>query len=404
VTLPNNCGESDSSSALKFGKDYPKSPLKRNKNSELNLHLNYIGYTFTDINKDNSPEIKRLINANIKNKTDLNTNKSSANNFCEGEKKVIKTSFIDYNSDLRSSHSSFGGRLDNNRHFHIKNQITYDKDKSKESPIDHMSIPNLDILSNYKKDIYTNQQIMKIKNSLGNIKYTDLKTRKNSIDSFNKKSDKDNFIMEKNIINNEANFDIKQNLEKYLNNEINLDSINMEELKKFIKSKAKTAELKNKINNENHNNKEEIKSILKEISEKDDKNSEKYRKNNINKENDAFYTKLSDYRSKIFSERDSRNLDEKYSLKNKINSNNNRFYATNNTYENNLVTSNELLYRDCSKIKYYKPQNKKNILDKTKRLLNKNSFENFYEPQNHYQNEGKNNFQKLSDINYSNNF
>lgn len=358
--MPNNFEESGSPSLFKFGNK------RTNKNSELNLHLNYIGNTYTDINNDNYPINKKLNTQQIINKiTDLNSNNSSSNNFYDAERKIVKSSFIDFNSDLRNSHSSLRENSETNIPFKIKNQH-YNNDKIlKDTSRNEIKKINFENFSYFKKNSYT--------------------------------------IMDKNKINDPVNSNNKNNFEKFVNNELNLDSLNMKDLKKLINSKREIEDFSNRITNENHNNKEEIKSLLKEIYEKKDKSSEnKLSRNGLNKDTDTFYTKLSDYKSKIFSERTgSRNPDEQYGLKSKINPNTNRFYAVNNTYENNLISFNESHNHNFSKIEYNNLQNNKNILDKTKRLLNKNSFDYDYDP-NGKDIKEKHNFRKVSDDDYNN--
>jgi len=371
VTLPYNYEESGSPK-FKFGKE------RNNENSELNMDVNYIGHTFNDINDNNPFFNKKSNNHHNKNKSKaLNSNNSSNNNFYDSEMRLVKTSSIDYNSDLIDSKSCFPEKINVKTRFKLKNEVENNNNLYKDSSVNEIQKINLEKFSKKKMNAFKYDQISIMKESLENKRIDDLKTLKNSLDSVKRNSEKDKFIMNQKINDSADNY-IKKKLQNYLNNN-NLNSINLVDMKKLINPIREIEGISNKITSENHNNKEEIKQLLKEIYNKKDKKTEnKLRRNFLYRDTDTFYTKLSDYKLNVFSERNgSSNLDEKYCLKRKLNPHLNRFYATNNTYENNLLTSNEFPNKNFSKIEYIKPQNNnnKNLLDITKRLLSKNSFD-----------------------------
>ena len=139
------------------------------------------------------------------------------------------------------------------------------------------------------------------------------------------------------------------------------------------------------------------------------------------KEQDNFYTKLSDYKLKHFSERDKTNkLDEQKILsnnnyvkstgeghsKNKMEKNFTNYNSNNYTYEDNSKFSNlanfnqNNIKKDFYLQKNYDENIKRDILQKTKRLLNKNNQNNSLIPRN-FQDEKNKNDNKKNDTNDS---
>ncbi len=141
MTLPYNYEESGSPK-FKFGKE------RNNENSELNMDVNYIGHTFNDINDNNPFFNKKSNNHHNKNKSKaLNSNNSSNNNFYDSEMRLVKTSSIDYNSDLIDSKSCFPEKINVKTRFKLKNEVENNNNLYKDSSVNEIQKINLEKFS-----------------------------------------------------------------------------------------------------------------------------------------------------------------------------------------------------------------------------------------------------------------
>lgn len=389
MTVPNKY-EEKKLSVLKSSKHYYK-----NINSDLNLHINYHGNTFTDVNEKNSSNNK-LSN----NKKEIFDNDSYSYKKQQEKIQFVKNSFSDNKQDLKGSHSSYSRINIQNKIDDVKiKNIAKIKDQS-ESLINNVKNINFEKNSKYESNNFSDDYLAILTSSFNN----NIKKRKKSQDTSNispsKKYAKFNKIIEKNISYNENNYQLHNNLEKYLKNELDLNFINIANLRSSTKPKGKITENPDEVQIPHIDNKEEINILLRDINDRDcTKIDNKSSGKNIIKEKEAFYTKLSDYKTKIISERNIKNLDEKINPKIKTNFNFNRFYAANNTLENNTIKFNE--FHDKFSNSVYNEQIKnKNLLDKTKNILNKNSIELLDQPSNDYNREKINDLKKIFNDNF----
>lgn len=265
------------------------------------------------------------------------------------------------------------------------------------------------------------EKISKIKESIENLKNNELRNSSNlkkSTESKNKLYESsESAVMDTNKIENpkySINKEIFNDLKKLLVNDEDLNKNSLEEIKKLLhhKNERKGNQKKHSLDNKAKNI-EDLNNIIKNLTESNGNinlNEKQVSRKNfikISKDSDQLYVKLKENKLKNFSEREYHNRNNVelkthfqsntgYDTKHKFISERNKYWlASNNSYEEtsnlnfqNYLENLNLNYASKGENPQIADNSNKDLLDKTKKLLNKKSFDyNIYGNNQQYQKE-----------------